>query len=59
LGTGYAFLKRHPKSPWSAALFTGLGIEYYAHYSLALDAWRQGLSREAKSFKEEAAAVLG
>jgi RHS repeat-associated protein len=37
------FLTRHPQSPWAAALLTDLGLEYYntAHYSLALDAWRQ------------------
>jgi len=35
------FLDKHPQSPWTAALLTGLGFEYYntAHYSLALDAW--------------------
>src|SRR5208282_557545 len=34
------FLDKHPPSPWTAALLTGLGFEYYttAHYSLALDA---------------------
>ena len=38
-----SFLKRFPRSPWRAALLTSLGIEYYhgAHYSLALDAWRE------------------
>ena len=37
------FLDNHPVSPWRPALLTGLGLEYYntAHYSLALDAWRQ------------------
>jgi len=35
------FLEKHPQSPWTAALLTDLGLEYYntAHYSLALDAW--------------------
>ena len=35
------FLDRHPGSPWTAALLTDLGLEYYnsAHYSLAIDAW--------------------
>jgi hypothetical protein len=30
-----------PQSPWTAALLTGLGLEYYntAYYSRALDAW--------------------
>jgi RHS repeat-associated protein len=37
------FLERHPLSPWRAAMLNGLGLEYYntAHYSKALDAWRQ------------------
>ena len=36
-----AFMDKHPKSPWRAALLTGLGLEYYntAHYSLSLAAW--------------------
>ena len=38
-----AFLETHPSSPWAAALLTDLGLEYYhtAHYSLALEAWKQ------------------
>jgi len=41
------FLEEHPRSPWAAALLTGLGLEYYntAHYSLALDAWDQAWAR--------------
>src|SRR5262249_27216780 len=37
------FLEKHPKSPWRAALLTGLGLEYYytAHYSKALESWEQ------------------
>ncbi len=37
------FLEAHPKSPWRAAVLTGLGTEYYntAHYSLALAAWAE------------------
>ena len=37
------FLEKYPTSPWRAALLTCLGLEYYntAHYSLALDAWRE------------------
>jgi RHS repeat-associated protein len=37
------FLKNNPDSVWKAALLTTLGIEYYktAHYSRALDAWRE------------------
>jgi RHS repeat-associated protein len=52
------FLKEHPKSPWSAAVLTGLGIEYYntAHYSLALDAWAQAwtLVKDAADMKGKA-----
>lgn len=38
------FLDEHPDSPWAAAVWTGLGGEYYntAHYSLALEAWKRG-----------------
>ena len=41
------FIEQHPKSPWRAALLTGLGSEYYntAHYSLALDAWKSALAQ--------------
>ena len=37
------FLEKFPKSPWRAALLTDLGLDYYntAHYSLALEAWRE------------------
>jgi RHS repeat-associated protein len=40
------FLVQHPKSPWRATLFAGLGFEYYttAHYSLALEAWSKALA---------------
>jgi RHS repeat-associated protein len=40
------FLEKHPKSSWSAALLTDLGLEYYntAHYSLALEAWARAWS---------------
>jgi hypothetical protein len=36
------FLAAHPRSPWSMALLTDLGLEYYntAHYSLALESWK-------------------
>ncbi len=48
-----SFLEKHPKSPWSLALLTDLGLEYYntAHYSLALDAWAKAwaLGKEATS----------
>jgi hypothetical protein len=38
-----SFLAEHPKSTWSLALLTDLGLEYYraARYSLALDAWER------------------
>lgn len=49
------FLAQHPKSPWRAALLTGLGFEYYttAHYSLALEAWSKALegANEAKDIR--------
>jgi Peptidase C39 family len=37
-----AFLDAHPRSPWTGALLTNLGLVYYrrGHYSRALDAWR-------------------
>lgn len=41
------FLKEHPRSSWTAALLTDLGLEYYntAHYSKAIEAWlRRGWS---------------
>lgn len=38
------FLDEYPNSPWAAAVWTGLGGEYYntAYYSLALEAWKKG-----------------
>ena len=54
------FLHQHPQSPWSAALLTDLGLEYYhtAHYSLALDAWAQAwaLAKNAAEPKAHALA---
>src|SRR4029453_6595370 len=54
------FLERRPRSPWQAALLTGLGLEYYntAHYSLALDAWAKAwsLAKDASDPKGKAAA---
>jgi RHS repeat-associated protein len=40
------FLEQHPRSPWAASLLSGLGLEYYntAHYSLALEAWKEAWS---------------
>jgi YD repeat-containing protein len=48
------FLDKHPKSPWVAALLTGLGFEYYntAHYSLAVDAWSQAWPRAKKDARD-------
>jgi RHS repeat-associated protein len=47
------FLDQHPNSVWRAALLTGLGLEYYntAHYSLALEAWREAwtLGKDART----------
>ncbi len=54
------FLEGYPKSPWRAALLTGLGLEYYntAHYSLALEAWANGwsLARDATDARGKAIA---
>jgi RHS repeat-associated protein len=52
------FRDRHPKSPWCAALLTGLGMEYYntAHYSRALQAWSEAwtLAKDATDPKGKA-----
>jgi RHS repeat-associated protein len=54
------FLAGHPRSVWTAALLTDLGVEYYntAHYSLALDAWEKAwpLAKGAKDALEAAIA---
>ncbi len=54
------FLEGHPKSPWRAAVLTGLGTEYYntAHYSLALAAWTEAwtLTKNATDQKGKAIA---
>jgi RHS repeat-associated protein len=54
------FLEAHPQSPWRAALLTDLGLEYYntAHYSLALEAWREAwsLAKDATDMKGKAIA---
>jgi hypothetical protein len=56
--TGY--LDQHPTSVWRAALLTGLGSEYYntAHYSLALEAWKEAwaLGQNATSAQGKAIA---
>jgi len=45
------FLDKHPASTWRASLLTGLGLEYYntAHYSLALEAWREAWAHAAEA----------
>ena len=54
------FMEKHPHSPWRAALLTDLGFEYYntAHYSLALDAWKNAwaLAKDATGRKAKAIA---
>jgi RHS repeat-associated protein len=54
------FLKRHPQSPWKAALLTDLGLEYYntAHFSLAIDAWRQAWAFSTNATNRKAEAVV-
>jgi RHS repeat-associated protein len=54
------FLDKHPHSPWTAALLTDLGLEYYntAHYSLALDAWGKAWDL-TKAPKEISAVAIG
>jgi len=54
-----SFLEKYPKSPWRAALLSGLGFEYYttAHYSLALEAWSKALDR-ANDAKDAGGAVV-
>src|ERR1041385_836555 len=44
------FLESQPRSPWRAALLTDLGFEYYntAHYSLALEAWKNVVEQTNK-----------
>jgi RHS repeat-associated protein len=53
-----AFLEKYPNSPWAAALLTDLGLEYYntAHYSLALEAWKEAwlLAKDAAGAKSKA-----
>ena len=55
-----AFLEKHPKSPWCAALLTDLGLEYYntAHYSKALAAWQRAwtLAKDAADSRGKAVA---
>ncbi len=54
------FLEKHPKSPWNAALLTGLGLEYYntAHYSLTMPAWSEAwrLAKDATEARGKAIA---
>jgi len=54
------FLEKYPSSSWCAALLLNLGLEYYntAHYSLALEAWKQSWpqARDATDAKGKAIA---
>lgn len=54
------FLEKYPQSPWRAALLTCLGLEYYntAHYSVALEAWKEAwpLAKDATDAKGKAIA---
>jgi RHS repeat-associated protein len=54
------FLKEHPDSPWTAALLTDLGLEYYntAHYSLAIDAWSNAWSFAGKATDAKSVALV-
>jgi RHS repeat-associated protein len=55
-----SFLERYPRSPWRAALLTGLGLEYYntAHYSQALEAWSRAWTL-AKDAADPAGKAIG
>ena len=55
-----AFWKQHPQSPWAAALLTDLGFEYYntAHYSLAIEAWRQAWALAKNATDRKALALV-
>ncbi len=54
------FLQQHPQSPWTAALLTDLGLEYYntAHYSLAMDAWREAWALAKNATDRKALALV-
>jgi RHS repeat-associated protein len=54
------FLHRHPQSPWTAALLTDLGLEYYntAHYSQALDTWSNAWSLAGRATDAKSAALV-
>lgn len=54
------FLEEHPKSPWRAALLTGLGFEYFntARYSRALEAWSEALEGRASANNVNGIVVL-
>lgn len=54
------FLQSYPTCPWTVALLTNLGLEYYhtGHYSKTLEVWRQAweLGRTATDLKGKATA---
>jgi hypothetical protein len=54
------FLQGHPQSPWTAALLTDLGLEYYntAHYSLAIDAWSNAWALAKNATDRKALALV-
>jgi RHS repeat-associated protein len=54
------FLNQHPGSSWTAALLTGLGLEYYntAHYSLALGAWSNAWALADQATDAKAVALV-
>lgn len=54
------FLEKHPDSPWRPTLLAALGLEYYntAHYSLALEAWREAWAL-AKSSTNDTGKAIG
>ena len=56
------FLESHPESPWSIALLTNLGLDYYhtGHYSKTLEVWGQAwkLGPEEAARAQEYPALL-
>ena len=54
------FLEQHPQSSWRAALLTDLGFEYYntAHYSLAIEAWREAWALAKNAADRKALALV-
>jgi RHS repeat-associated protein len=54
------FLEQHPNSPWCAALLTDIGLEYYnaAHFSLALEAWREAWANAKDAMDVKGKAIV-